>query len=84
MIRGQSRTASSLGGNDPRARRGTGAAVNTDVQVGSGLTVDREGRISVKKCSPVDDLPDGYTTADLADRVAKILDSLKRGEIMEG
>lgn len=83
MMRGQSRTASSLGGGDPRARRGKGAAFNEAVQIGSGLTTDREGRLSVKKCASVEDLPDGYLLADVADRVAKLIDSLKRGDIME-
>lgn len=83
MRRGQSRTASSLGGNDPRARRGTGAAGNTGVQIGAGLDVDREGRVALKKIAAVEDLPSGYTLADVADRMAKLLDALKRGDHME-
>lgn len=41
------RTAGSLGSEDPRNRRKSPASVNPDVQIGSGLTVDRQGRIQV-------------------------------------
>ena len=83
MMRGQSRTASSLGANDPRARRGQGAAFNEDVQIGEGLTTDREGRVSLSKVAAVDDLPSVYTLADVADRLGKVIDALKRGGHME-
>lgn len=83
MSRNHSRTSLSLGGNDPRNRRGQSPAFNEAVQVGEGLETDRNGRLSLSKVASVDDLPSGYTLADVADRMAKLLDALKRGGHME-
>lgn len=83
MIRGTSRTASSLGGSDPRARRGKSPATNQAVQIGAGLETDREGRIALRRVATVESLPELPTLDDVADRLTKLLDALKRGDHME-
>lgn len=83
MSAGRGRIAGSLGANDPRNRRRQSLKSNEDVQIGTGLVVDRDGRLSVARVASVADLPDGYTLADVATTLAAVLDALKRGDIME-